>query len=103
MPNYYRSNINNNHQSPIPDIPVHPVEVLPVAGGVARHPLRPGHRHVVAGLHTGRDAHGGAAVQRRQRGGPDEQDCRGVGHAAGPPPRSGEIAKVSYNIYLFIR
>ena len=56
---------------PIPcvsDIPVHPESVLPVARGAARHSVRPRHRHVEPGLHPRRDAHGGAAVRRRQRG-----------------------------------
>lgn len=71
------------------DIPVHTVAVLPIAGGVAGHPVRPGDRHVVAGLHPGGDAHGRAALLRRQRGGPDEQDRRGAGHAAARHARLG--------------
>lgn len=73
----------------IADIPVHPVSVLPITGGTTGHPIRPGDRHVVAGLHPGGDAHGRAAVQRGERGGPDEQDRRGAGHAAQATTRPG--------------
>ncbi len=61
----------------VADLPVHPVALLPVARGAAGHRLRLGHRHVVAGLHPRRDAHGRTALLRRQRGRPDEQDRRG--------------------------
>lgn len=66
------------------DIPIHPVKVLPITGGVTRHSLRPRHRHVVAGLHPCGDAYWGASVQWRQRAGSDEQDCRGARHATRP-------------------
>ena len=52
------------------DLPVHPEQVLPLSGGAAGHALRPGHRHVVSGLHPGGDAHRRASVQRLQRGEP---------------------------------
>ena len=71
------------------DLSVHPVAVLPVAGSAAGHSVRPGHRHVVAGLHSGRDAHWRAALLRRQRGRPDEQDRRGAGDATQSHARPG--------------
>jgi hypothetical protein len=78
------------HTARLSDIPVHPVEVLQVPGGAARHPLRPGDRHVVAGVHPGGDAHRRASLQRRQRDRPDEQDRRGAGDAAQESPRPGQ-------------
>lgn len=40
------------------DLPIHSITFLPLAGGAAGHPLRLGHRHVVARLHSRGDAHG---------------------------------------------
>lgn len=39
------------------DISVYPESLLPFPRGAAGNALRPGHRHVVLGLHLGRDAH----------------------------------------------
>ena len=50
------------------DISVYPVAILPIAGGAAGDPVRHGDRHVVAGLHPHRDAHGRAAILGGERG-----------------------------------
>lgn len=84
----------------VPDIPIHSVKVLPVAGGVAGRAVRPGDRHVVARVHTRRDAHRRAPVQRRQRGRPDEQDRRGLRDAAWSFIRPGHY---NNTILLFIK
>ena len=60
-----------------------------VPGGSAGNPLRPGHRCLVAWLHPGGDAHRRAALLRRQRDRPDEQNRWGPGHPAKAPARPG--------------
>lgn len=50
------------------DIPVYPESLLPLPRGAAGNALWPGHRHVVPGLHLGRDAHWRASLQWSQWG-----------------------------------
>lgn len=69
------------------DIPIHSVEVLSFPGGFAGYPLRSGNRYVVARVYIGGDAYRGATIQRCQRSRPDEQNRRGVRHAAQTPTR----------------
>lgn len=42
---------------PLPDLPVYPEQVLPLSWGPSGDAVRPGHRHVVSGMHPGGDAH----------------------------------------------
>ena len=78
-----------NYYYPKTDIPVHPVTVLPIARSASGHTLRFSYRHVVIGMHPGGNAHGRATIFGSQRGGPDEQDCRGSRHAAARHARLG--------------
>ena len=88
-----------------PDLPVHPVAVLQITRSVTGRAVRSLHRHVVAGLHSRRNAHRRTAVQRRKWSRPNQQDSGGVGN---PPeacvgPRSEDAKVLRENVQRPVR
>lgn len=66
------TNLADRNFSPVSDIPIHSVTLLPVARSSVRYTIRFSNRYVVARMHISGNAHGGATVQWRQRIGPNE-------------------------------